>query len=482
MFIRSLLIVLVAAILAANASHAQLINDSFTYQGTLNDGGVPANGPYDININVFDSAVGGNLIPGGSDSFILVPVTDGLFEVFVDFNTTGSIFDSNQTRWLQVSIRENGGPNYIPLLPRQRIAPAPLSNYALRSGYAIASGNTLQEVYDNGAKIIRDPGGDPIDIRSSSPTTPAQLNLGSTNGDEGAGELVIFSRLGSSMFSIFRDPDTGGGAFLRLNRNESGDAGFIIDGNLGGTESAQVSIHGPDNTIQFITGALGDDTVIVPVDAINAAEILNEVGAAEVADSSGTVLTEGLAAVDVLNSVTISAPADGYVLVLASAEFTVSHISGTNSSINIGVSNSPASFASNTDLELNVPSNAPNGLYEYPITTHAIFPASQGLNTYYFLADKDYLNGGVQVLDRQLSAIYIPTAYGSLARQHTQPNTPDERSPGTAPMTSYDIIMEQNAALQADNDRQQRELDTMKLQVQQLIEQSQRDHAQQSQD
>lgn len=484
MCIRSLAVwaTLVATSIATTTTNAQPINESFHYQGLLEENGAPANGMYDVAFNLMDAEFGGVFL---ADSIVFddIEVVDGLLECFVDFGPGTDLFRSDEYRWIDVRVRPHTGGPYSILFPRQRLAPTPVANYAIKAG------TTLNDAYQSGNIISMDSAAGLFEIHSSDVLNAGirlrsefgALRAAMSHSNFGGGSFDAYSP-SSDLVAVLRyDASPGGGGSLGLASNGQGLNGIQLDGNGTGTEHPRLRFFNGLVPFDLNSHVTGDPSVIIPNDSINATEILNEVGAAEVADSSGTVLTEGLAAIDVLNSVTISAPADGYVLVLASAEFTVSHISGTSSSINIGVSSSPVSFANNTDLELNVPSGAPNGIYEYPITTHAIFPASQGLNTYYFLADKNYLNGGVQVLDRQLSAIYIPTAYGSLARQPGQ-DIPDEYAPMNAPMRALDILREQNAALQANADRQQRELDAMKFQVQQLIEQSQIEHAKQNQD
>ena len=119
-----------------------------------------------------------------------------------------------------------------------------------------------------------------------------------------------------------------------------------------------------------------------------------------------------------------------------------------------------------------------SGIFEYPFSSHAIYPVSAGTSTFYFLGD-DNTNGGttISILDRQLTAIYVPTSYGSIARNPGN-NVPDEMSPISRPMNAYDIVAEQNAALQADLQRQQREIEEMRAMMNEMrkqLDQNQRD-------
>ena len=57
---------------------------AFTYQGRLNDGGVPAGGSYDLRFTLYDAASGGNPV-GGVLTNAATAVTNGLFLVRLDF-------------------------------------------------------------------------------------------------------------------------------------------------------------------------------------------------------------------------------------------------------------------------------------------------------------------------------------------------------------------------------------------------------------
>ena len=468
MCIRTLAIgaALSALTFASTVASAQTHTDSLTYQGTLMDAGAPANGSYDISFVVFDAQSGGSEIPG---AFTIVPgvqVTDGLFETLVDFGTTGLVFDSTDVRWIELRVRPAGGGGpFDALSPRQRITPAPLSNYALRSGTA------LQNAYDNGSTIFRGLSDGPIEFRSTGAET-ARLNLGSAAGDESQGELYIFGETGDPIFEADQDPS--GGGRLQISRNDSGSIGFLVDGNAAGMNATQVTIFGAARSIVLSTSASGDQSVEVPVDAINATEILNEPGVAEVSSPGSVLLTISAPVTDVINTVTINCPTDGYVFVIASADLAQNHVQGTTSSTNLGVSHNPTGIPSNGDLTTTIASINPSGVYRHAVTAHSVFQATQGANTFYFLGDTDSAGGFAQVSDIQLSTIFIPTAYGTVVRQG-DPDYRDHPSSVSAPMTSYDIVLEQNAALQADTQRQQREIDAMKLQLQTLLE-----HADQS--
>jgi len=102
---------------------------TFTYQGHLKDGGVPANGSYDIRFSLYDAPIAGGQV-GTSVTNNSLAVKDGLFTVTLDF---GLFPFFNDSRWLEIAVRTNGGGNFTALSARQKLSPTP---YAIRSALA----------------------------------------------------------------------------------------------------------------------------------------------------------------------------------------------------------------------------------------------------------------------------------------------------------------------------------------------------------
>ncbi len=489
--------IIAASSIVATTTHAQPINDSFVYQGTLNDNGAPANGLYDISFFIYDAEVGGGVPADGFTTVFNVQVIDGLFSCEVDFGVSGQLFDINQTHWLELRVSEAGQPGTTILAPRQKLVPATLANYALRAGhaesanYAEDSGTTLNDAYRNENTILFQDTFGPLNLVATpaqSPVINMRTNLGDDRISMGFGEFS-----GSSYFHLYgnndtrvlyaeRDASVGGGGFVSVTRNDNGATGIFLDGNYFGTESPRIAMFGTAGTILLEPGQVDNESVVLPSNAISSTELLNETGAAESATGVETALTDDSSTVDTINSVTINAPTSGFVLVLASAEFSINHDGTFTPTFNVGVSDAPNSFEFNTDLEFRLDPDLPAGQYDFPYSGHALFPVSQGANTFYFNASDNSTGGATaSVFDRQLSAIYIPTSYGALAL-NAEPNIPDEYTQSVPPMNHYDILAEQNAALQADNERQQRELDEMREMMEEIKREMQREQQLQSRD
>ena len=105
--------------LAAIAAASALAD--FTYQGQLQQNGVPFSGTANVVFRVFDAAAAGTQL--GTQA-LAVPVSRGLFTVDLG---TGGEFDSafnGSSRWMELVV------NGTVLTPRQPLTPAP---YALFS-------------------------------------------------------------------------------------------------------------------------------------------------------------------------------------------------------------------------------------------------------------------------------------------------------------------------------------------------------------
>ena len=111
--------------LTAISSAAQ--TTAFTYQGRLNDNSAAANGSYDMQFRVYDTASGGTQ-KGLTVTKTAVAVTNGIFTVTID--PSFPAFFNQAGNYLEISIRLNGGSSYTPLVPRQSITSAP---YAVQS-------------------------------------------------------------------------------------------------------------------------------------------------------------------------------------------------------------------------------------------------------------------------------------------------------------------------------------------------------------
>ncbi len=93
---------------------------TFTYQGSLSQSGLPANGNFSMEFSLFDDLSGGSEI-GSTITVNPVPVSNGGFTVDLDF---GASAFSGPARYLQITV------NGTPLTPRRLLTS---TSYAIRS-------------------------------------------------------------------------------------------------------------------------------------------------------------------------------------------------------------------------------------------------------------------------------------------------------------------------------------------------------------
>jgi hypothetical protein len=127
-------------LLASSAALAQAT--AFTYQGRLTDSGNPADGLFDMQFKLFDTAnVGTGAQQGPTVTNSTVQVTNGSFIVQLDFGACANCFNG-APRFLEVGIRPTGSANpYTILAPRQPVTSTP---YAMRSNVAAVADNATQ--------------------------------------------------------------------------------------------------------------------------------------------------------------------------------------------------------------------------------------------------------------------------------------------------------------------------------------------------
>lgn len=135
---RCLLLAILAGV--AGLATAAPLGSAFTYQGSLESGGAPANGTFDFEFQLFAEQVGGMPLaaPAVREDLILA---GGVFTTGMDF---GSAAFNGEARWLQVSVRPGTSTGaFTPLLPRQQLTPAP---YALTAASVPAGAISALEI------------------------------------------------------------------------------------------------------------------------------------------------------------------------------------------------------------------------------------------------------------------------------------------------------------------------------------------------
>jgi hypothetical protein len=113
---------------------------AITYQGRLDEGGVPMAGFVDVRGGLYAEATGGVPIAAVSEQPNL-PLRAGVFTASFDFGDVPWI--GADARWLELSVRPTGsGQAYQVLTPRQRVTPSPRALSAVRAGFADYADNS----------------------------------------------------------------------------------------------------------------------------------------------------------------------------------------------------------------------------------------------------------------------------------------------------------------------------------------------------
>jgi len=106
------------------------VDAKFPYQGALQDNGVPADGTYDFEFNLFDNIFGGTQI-GSTLAVDDVEVVNGVFNVELDFGSEA--FTAGERRFLEISVAPDNG-TFETLDPRIQLFAVPLATFALNAG------------------------------------------------------------------------------------------------------------------------------------------------------------------------------------------------------------------------------------------------------------------------------------------------------------------------------------------------------------
>ncbi|MDZ7860771.1 MAG: hypothetical protein U5O15_08960 [Candidatus Krumholzibacteriota bacterium] len=279
------------------------------------------------------------------------------------------------------------------------------------------------------------------------------------------GQVSLYDEAGNSTISMMPDVHGVGGYFYVTRA--AGLTGFRVDGNYSGTENTLVGIYGASRSAYFNMDSPGNSSVSLPANSVSNSEILDEPGVASDGEDSYTTIG---AEATVILSRSITVPAGGYVLVMSSAQLTLTHTNGTDSRAIFGVSDNSSSLPLNQDIMAGLPSNSTSGIRYIPITTHGLFEvASAGTYTYYFLGDLFDTGADFLAWDPQLTLIYIPTSYGTITPTLAGGENSSEENASINPgKTDAEIAAERSASL-ADNDaRIQRELSEIRDRMEEL--------------
>ena len=309
------------------------IGTAFTYQGQLNDDGVPAHGSYDLEFTLYDEGSGGSAVAGPLTNS-LVALSSGRFTVTLDF---GEGAFSGDVRWLEIGVRSEGGGEFTRLSPRQPLLPSPYACFASNAGVASRSGSAdTADTADTAAAFTGPLAGDVTGLQSATVVT----YVGGQNAVDLAAAAVaanaacstdtpatIVKRDGAGGFSagaITAETFVGGGSGLtdldaaaltggsvddaRLSANVArldADQVFIGSNRFSGV----VQLAHPANTLTGMFSGIGSELT-----ALNPAHLTTGTAAIDISGNAATATTASRAESVSDNAVTAAGIAPGQVV------------------------------------------------------------------------------------------------------------------------------------------------------------------------
>jgi hypothetical protein len=241
---------LIALALIASVHQAAAQSTTFTYQGRLTDGTNAANGSYDLTFSLFSVSSG----PGQVGSIYITsatPVSNGLFTVTLDF---GANFPG-ANRWLEISVRTNGGGAYTTLSPRQAITATPYAVFATTSGTAsnLVNGSVVKSL--NGLR-------DDVTLAAGTNMTITPNGNTLTLAAVGAGGSGIWSVLNNNAY--YNAGNVGIGTTTPSTYGHGGTARILEVNNSGTTLNSQAHLMLYSGVSSLADSAMGTVTWAQP--------------------------------------------------------------------------------------------------------------------------------------------------------------------------------------------------------------------------
>jgi hypothetical protein len=112
---------------------------------------------------------------------------------------------------------------------------------------------------------------------------------------------------------------------------------------------------------------------------------------------------------------TITTPASGFVVAIATFEVFSGHTNGTLQRVSLGVSDTSGNFAQGQEFDFDLDDALPTGSdFDFGATVHSVFTVSAGAHTFFAVARK-LAADSVTISDCTLTLLYVPNSYGTVA-------------------------------------------------------------------
>jgi hypothetical protein len=144
--------------------------------------------------------------------------------------------------------------------------------------------------------------------------------------------------------------------------------------------------------------------------SVNAAKVVDEPGVVFTVNNSGGTLGAFDTAPTEMQSITINAPANGFVLIIGTVSLELKHTNGSPTTAYTNINTANTSVATGTAQIDSVPSTALTGSYWHTVTVQSRLPVVPGNNTFYFMSARVPFNA-VDYNRVRPSATFFPTSY-----------------------------------------------------------------------
>lgn len=186
-----------------------------------------------------------------------------------------------------------------------------------------------------------------------------------------------------------------------------------VDGASGGVISGGVTIDGSTEDVIFDMSQSGDSSVLLPDDAVSQEEILDEPGIASAVKSGSTVLSSTVTYTDI-ETVEITIPTDGYIVLMGQTMLQLSGTTGQNGGYFQIDEDAGGGHSIPHDVTSFMDSFPSTGVYVNPIFVQRVYYKTQGTYTFRLEGLKIGETGTAIVYFGILTATFYPKSYGSV--------------------------------------------------------------------
>ncbi len=222
----------------------------------------------------------------------------------------------------------------------------------------------------------------------------------------------------------------------------------------------------------YVGAPSGDTSVQLPDNSIASHEILDKPGLA----SHGTPFFFLLPSVGTrvaVDSVTITIPAVGYVVIDAGGSTGINHTNGQNSEVDCFADTSPQVFSDFVSFQAGfVPATLPTDYYYQSFHCHRVVARGAGTYSFFLNAVTSSGTGTCYIGEHWITATYYSTSYGPVSE--LLPSGEFSASSGSVPPRSSGFLKSPGTAGLVSPDAHEVDLRSLELEAARLREESQR--------